>query len=158
MNCKFCDTDIKDHPAGEHLDVMFAEGVMGWKNKITVYTWVDRKRKKYPLTVFTERPDNPMGDYSAFISEDGIKYFCGQPKRIYHVPKYSTNISDAMEGVERHKQIAFFIDWFPEDNRWRCVCDKYVSGVMNEAEGIKASSLAIIRALILWSGERGKIG
>ena len=148
MKCT-CGREVKDHPAEPCLDELFYKVVMGWDGFITIYSWTDRKRKKYPHRVATIRPNNPMGDYSAYIGEDGTKYFCGQPLPIYHIPHVSTNIADAMEGVKKADR-PMTLHWHI-NHEWKCIINNDLWD--NVSAWAETAPLAITRALIMWAGK-----
>ena len=129
LTCPTCKTTIKDHPANACLDALFAEMVMGWKEK-EVYKESD----------------------SLFKS----KVWCDS--KIYGIRKYwvddwspSTNISHVMEGVEKRRcKHGFHHGWFEMSIRPTGWC---VNLTGNRSDNVYAETapLAITRALVMWA-------
>ena len=90
-------------PAGREMDILIAENVLGWTGKKTVYTWSDRAKKERPITIF-DSGGQSIGDFSAFVDEQGQKIYCGKPHKVYHPRPWSTDISAAFEAVEKSKK------------------------------------------------------
>ena len=138
MNCPKCGIEIKDHPANACLDAVFCTEVMKWtKEEITYHT--------------------DCG------SQKGTSWCdsAGNTKYIFGDFKPSTNISHAMEGVEKWKrqgeghdfaEILMEIMWPPL--KWS-VKNRHPLAVITDLL-LKLDALYLTRALILWAMGEGK--
>lgn len=85
---------------GRELDAAVAEYVLGYKNRVVLYEWADRKSRKHPVVAFTDNPGE-IGTYRAFVNEHGEKVSCGKPHWVHIPSKCSTDIADAWEVAEK---------------------------------------------------------
>ena len=120
MNCPTCQHDIATHPEGACLDALFCTEVMKWHIEVL-----------------------PVAKYASYRH-----WFCD--KRLICAEldfKPSTNISHAMEGVEKVKKEmdGFKLEYWPTGNEWICWTGIPTKGLRSETP-----ELAITRALILW--------
>lgn len=134
--CPKCNIPIQEHPANACLDAVFAEKVMGWRI-IQIpgpnYPWTNRELWRTPDGAYIG-----INDWSP-----------------------STNISHAMEGVEKHREnIALRIridlsEVWCDLGDWKydvCELHTYTKGISQPINNL--ISLAITRALILWVMEK----
>jgi len=121
MNCPRCNTPINEHPPNPCINAVFAELVMGLKVFELNGMYFTHSEKLYNTDFRWRLP----------------------------IKKYSTNIADAMEGVEKNKEkIKIHISWCGEV--WSIqVWEKRTS---SDWIGIYDKNLALVitRALILW--------
>lgn len=143
--CPKCNIPIGDHPANVCLDVLFATKVMGWKAK-AYYTTFDEERIK--------------------------EFWWHKGKQPIHIVRLwfpSTNISHAMEGVEKfaNDEHVFELMWIPrslaeQEPFWSAMIRENLipKDVWDETPAkqtnafAKTVPLAITRALILWAMEK----
>ena len=135
MKCT-CGREVKDHPAEACLDALFAEKVRRWG-----------------------RNENKRGRPFIFQVDGDSHWYVSNKFGTWRGWNPSTNIADAMEGVEK-------TDWINisrrSPNKWICVIRDYgsvypVGGPSDDIIGIgETAPLAITRALILWAQTKGE--
>ena len=132
MKCT-CGKDIATHPAEPCLNAMFAEKVMTWKVfQVAPVTWL--------VEITPSWPESEKHKWNAFTA--------------MACPKFSTSISQAMEGVDLLiKTKGIFVHLFYAMNKWQfLISDLKTSGIRQIDD---KKELAITRALILWAAKEG---
>jgi hypothetical protein len=83
--------DTLDQLTDAELSEVFAVECAEFGPVKVFYEWADRKARKHPMRFHVSSPNRELGDFSAFVDEDGNKFYCGSPHRLHRTPRFATS-------------------------------------------------------------------